>query len=465
MCLSTSLPTTTPPSTPPRTSTPPLSTEAASTSTPPPCTRGPVPSIPSSPVQVVMKFDPHDDRPGRELSLPEEEPPSDTDDLQNEDASASPSPLRATDTVEPTDTVEATDTVETMETTDTVEASPDDVTEREIFGTPPVSLLKRKLSTEEDEATTTPPASGSTPSPCVPSTTTAKMEVKGETLLDAVMPEDDGQLRHRPRDMMTKDVCLFPVVDDFQLKLQEVEGQLTHAREEITLLTSKLESQKDMLDSVEEQRRTAIAAKDQEIESLKAELESVSKSKDASVMELQTELGNYRCSHAAQSDEIARLKVTVKEIENVVSARDQVLEKANRELREKDAKLSELKLKLQVTMLKKAAEKQTEQKDRQWAADQKRSLGGNRTPDLLLTGRTPDLFQTGVVDDCNYIRKCFFPPRPIPSNSTTDAPHATVQPRVLASEGGTASPTRVRLPVRVSRSQATLSSEVRPDSH
>ncbi|CAG0897815.1 unnamed protein product, partial [Cyprideis torosa] len=97
---STSLPTTTPPSTPPRTSTPPLSTEAASTSTPPPCARGPVPSIPSSPVQVVMKFDPHDDRPGRELSLPEDGPPSDTDDLQNEDASASPSPLPATDTVE-----------------------------------------------------------------------------------------------------------------------------------------------------------------------------------------------------------------------------------------------------------------------------------------------------------------------------------------------------------------------------
>ncbi|CAG0906129.1 unnamed protein product, partial [Cyprideis torosa] len=49
---------------------------------------------------------------------------------------------------------------------------------------------------------------------------------------------------------------------------------------------------------------------------------------------------------------------------------------------------------------------------------------------------------------------------PIPSSSTTDAPHATVQPLVLASEGGTASPTRVRLPVRVSRSQATLSSEI-----
>ncbi|CAG0905122.1 unnamed protein product [Cyprideis torosa] len=75
---STSLPTTTPPSTPPRTVMPPPSTEAASTSTPPPCARAPVPSIPSSPVQVVMKFDPHDDRPGREPSLPEEEPPSDT---------------------------------------------------------------------------------------------------------------------------------------------------------------------------------------------------------------------------------------------------------------------------------------------------------------------------------------------------------------------------------------------------
>ncbi|CAG0900157.1 unnamed protein product [Cyprideis torosa] len=173
---STSLPTTTPPSTPPRTSMPPPSTEAASTSTLPPCARGPVPSIPSSPVQVVMKFDPHDDRPRRELLLPEEEPPSDTDDLQNEDASASPSPLPATDMVE---------------TMDTVEASPDDVTESEILETP--VPLRRKLSTEEEEVTTPPPASGSTPSPCVPSTT-AKMEVKGEeTLLDAVMAEDDGE--------------------------------------------------------------------------------------------------------------------------------------------------------------------------------------------------------------------------------------------------------------------------------
>ncbi|CAG0906425.1 unnamed protein product, partial [Cyprideis torosa] len=146
MCLSTSLPTTTPPSTPPRTSTPPLSTEAASTSTPPPCARGPVPSIPSSPVQVVMKFDPHDDRPRRELLLPEEEPPSDTDDLQNEGPSASPSPLPAMDMVETMDTVEV------------------------------------------------------------------KMEVKGETLLDAAMAEDDVQvvMKFDPHDDRPRRELLLP---------------------------------------------------------------------------------------------------------------------------------------------------------------------------------------------------------------------------------------------------------------